>query len=58
MVKPHIKYRVTLTGAERQTLHQLVKKGQGIPLATVYATPRYYSPWTRYRPMRIGQMNG
>ncbi|MDR2552375.1 MAG: helix-turn-helix domain-containing protein [Treponema sp.] len=27
MVKPHIKYRVTLTGAERQTLQQLVKKG-------------------------------
>ena len=27
MVKPHIKYRVTLTEAERQTLRQLVKKG-------------------------------
>ena len=27
MVKPNIKYRVTLTDAERQTLQQLVKKG-------------------------------
>ena len=27
MVKPHIKYRVTLTEAERQTLRRLVKKG-------------------------------
>ena len=39
MPKPNIKYKVALTGEEREVLKKLVEKAG--PQATGYATPRY-----------------
>jgi hypothetical protein len=51
MIKPNIKYRVTLTenGNCCGTW-----SGMGEPLVTVYATHGYSLPWMRYQPINSG----
>jgi hypothetical protein len=54
MLKPNIKYRVTLTAEEREILKNLFKKD--IRPVTEYVMPNYYWLWMRYRPMNHGPM--